>query len=200
MASLGLFGVPSSSAAHRPGQENAPGALRVAGLTRLLAETGHRVRDRPVVRWRPHPHQRRPHDLTRTLEVLRDARSHVAAIFRAGQIPLVVGGECTLTIAVVSAAADAGYEIGLVYFDGGPDVRTRVDNPVGVLDSMGVAHLLDLPGSEPELAGLGSRKPLLTPDRVSSLATRRGRRMLRAPRSKTGRLIPCQAESSVQPT
>jgi arginase len=41
-----------------------------------------------------------------------------------------------------------------------------VDNPVGVLDSMGVAHLLDLPGSEPELAGLGSRKPLLTPDRV----------------------------------
>jgi arginase len=31
---------------------------------------------------------------------------------------------------------------------------------------MGVAHLLDLPGSEPELAGLGSRKPLLTPNRI----------------------------------
>ena len=115
---------------------------------------------------RPHPHQRRPHDLTRTLEVLRDARSQVAAIFGAGQIPLVVGGECTLTIAVVSAAVEAGYEVGLVYFDGGPDLRTPVDNPVGVLDSMGVAHLLDLPGSEPELAGLGTRKPLLTPDRV----------------------------------
>ena len=31
---------------------------------------------------------------------------------------------------------------------------------------MGVAHLLDLPGSEPKLAGLGIRKPLLTPDQV----------------------------------
>jgi arginase len=169
MALLGLLGVPSSSAAHWPGQEKAPGALRAAGLTALLSETGHKVidhGDRPVARWRPHPHQRRPHDLTRTLEVLRDARSQVAAIFRAGQIPLVVGGECTLTIAVVSAAIEAGYEVGLVYFDGGPDLRTPVDNPVGILDSMGVAHLLDLPGSEPKLAGLGTRKPLLTPDRV----------------------------------
>ena len=79
MASLGLLGVPSSSAAHWPGQEKAPAALRAAGLTALLVETGHTVidhGDRPVVRWRPHPHQRRPHDLTRTLDVLRDARSH----------------------------------------------------------------------------------------------------------------------------
>jgi arginase len=128
MASLGLLGVPSSSAAHWPGQEKAPEALRAAGLATLLAETGHRVvdhGDRPVVRWRPHPHQqRRPHDLDRTLEVLRDTRSQVAAIFETGQIPLVAGGECTLTIAVVSAAVEAGLDLGLVYVDGGPDLRT----------------------------------------------------------------------------
>jgi arginase len=62
MASLGLLGVPSSSAAHWPGQEKAPEALRAAGLTTLLAETGHRVvdhGDRPVARWRPHSHQQR---------------------------------------------------------------------------------------------------------------------------------------------
>jgi arginase len=203
MASLGLLGVPSSSAAHWPGQEKAPGALRAAGLAALLAETGHKVidhGDRPVVRWRPHPHQRRPHDLTRTLEVLRDAQSQVAAIFRAGQIPLVVGGECTLTIAVVSAAVEAGYEVGLVYFDGGPDLRTPVDNPVGVLDSMGMAHMLDLPGSEPELVGLGTRNRCSRPIGCASSASRRGRRTLRALRSKTGRLVPCQAEGSVQPT
>jgi arginase len=86
------------------------GRCGAGGFTALLAETGYTVidhGDRPVVRWRPHPHQRRPHDLTRTLEVLRDARSQVAAIFRAGQMPLVVGGECTLTIAAVSAAVEA---------------------------------------------------------------------------------------------
>ena len=53
-----------------------------------------------------------------------------------------------------------------MYFDGGPDLRTPVDNPVGVLDSMGVVDLLNLPGSEPELAGLGTLRPLLTPDQV----------------------------------
>jgi hypothetical protein len=36
-------------------------------------------------------------------------------------------------------------------------VSAAVDNPVGVLDSMGVAHLLDLPGSEP-----GMRRPPMT--------------------------------------
>ena len=45
MASLDLLGVPSSSAAHWPGQEKAPRALRTAGLTALLSETGHRVID-----------------------------------------------------------------------------------------------------------------------------------------------------------
>jgi arginase len=58
MASLGLLGVPSSSAAHWRGQEKAPGALRAGGFTALLAETGYTVidhGDRPVVRWRPHP-------------------------------------------------------------------------------------------------------------------------------------------------
>jgi arginase len=169
MTSLGLLGVPSSAAAHWPGQEKAPQALRTAGLTAFLADTGRSVvdhGDRPVVRWRPHPRERRPHDLTRALGVLRDARDHVADICRAGQLPLVIGGECTVTVAVVSAAVETGHEIGLVYFDGGPDLRTPVDNPVGVLDSMTVAHLLNLPGTEPELAGLGTHKPLLTPDRI----------------------------------
>jgi arginase len=46
-----------------------------------------------------------------------------------------------------------------LYFDGGPDLRTPVDNPTGVLDSMAMAHLLDLPGSVADLAGLGARRP-----------------------------------------
>jgi arginase len=130
---------------------------------------------------------------------LRDTQSQVATIFLAGQIPLIVGGECTLTIAVVSAAVEAGHEIGLVYFDGGPDLRTPVDNPVGVLDSMGMANLLDLPGSEPELAGLGTRKPLLTPDRVCFFGQSSSAPDAPGARSKTGRSLPCQAKSSVQP-
>jgi arginase len=166
---IGLLGVPSSVAAHWPGQEKAPQALRSAGLVELLGEAGHDVvdyGDRPVARWRAHPQQRRPHDLSRILEVLRDAREHVGAILAANRTPLVIGGECSVSIAVIAAALDSGLDPALLYFDGGPDLRTPADNPTGIVDSMTVAHLLDLPGTAVELAGIGPRRPLLTPDRV----------------------------------
>jgi arginase family enzyme len=55
---FGLLGVPSSAAAHGPGQEKAPAALRQAGLPERLTAAGARVMDHgdlPVVRWRPGP-------------------------------------------------------------------------------------------------------------------------------------------------
>lgn len=166
---IGLLGVPSSAAAHWPGQEKAPAALREAGLIRLLREAGLEVEDhgdRPVVRWRPHPTERRPHNLSRVVEVLSDARAQVAEIFAAGRIPLVVGGECTLAIALYSAAVAHDGDVALLYFDGGQDLCNDPDNPESVLDGLGVGHLLDLPGTAPTLAGFGPRRPLLSPERL----------------------------------
>jgi arginase len=59
--------------------------------------------------------------------------------------------------------------VALLYVDGGPDLRTPADEPAGMLDAMGVAHMLDLPGADPRLAGFGPRRPLLTPDRICFL-------------------------------
>jgi hypothetical protein len=45
----------------------------------------------------------------------------------------------------------------------------QATNPTGILDSMGVAHLVDEPGTGVELAGLGPSRPLLRePDVPSS--------------------------------
>src|SRR5690606_15493312 len=58
-------------------------------------------------------------------------------------------------------------DVGLVYVDGGQDLMLPQDHPEEpILDSMGVAHLLDLPGTVEEIATLGPRRPLLTPDHV----------------------------------
>jgi arginase len=166
---LGLLGVPSSAAAHWPGQEKAPAALREAGLLGLLREAGLEVvdyGDRPVARFRPHPTEHQPHNLTRVLEVLADARGQIGRIFEAGRVPLVVGGECTLAIALYSAAVADDQDVALLYFDGGQDLSNDPDNPESVLDGLGVRHLLDLPGTAPALAGFGPRQPLLTPERL----------------------------------
>jgi arginase len=166
---LGMLGVPSSAAAHGPGQERAPAALRAAGLPRRLAEAGVAVADYgdlPVVRWRPDRGQRRPHNLDAVLGVLRETAARVGTILADGRLPLVLGGECTVTIAVLAACLDHGVDPALLYMDGGVDLFTPATNPTGILDSMVVAHLLDEPGAAAELAGIGPRRPLLADGRV----------------------------------
>ena len=169
MGEFGLLGVPSSAAAHGPGQEKAPAALRRAGLPERLSAAGLRIvdyGDLPVVRWRPDPRQRRPHNLQAVLGVLGKASRRLGEILADGRVPLVLGGECSVTIAVMSAFRDRGIEPALLYMDGGVDLFTPATNPTGILDSMGVAHLLDEPGTAAELAGLGPARPLLRDDRL----------------------------------
>src|ERR671919_2558871 len=58
--SWAVVGVPSSAAAHWPGLEKAPAALRAAGIVDVLRSTGLTVADDgdlPAVGWRSH---RRP--------------------------------------------------------------------------------------------------------------------------------------------
>jgi arginase len=74
-----------------------------------------------------------------------------------GAIPLVVGGDCTITLGVV---AGYGRDVRLVYVDGDMDLGSRgnTDTPgSGILDSTGVSHLLG--DGAPELTSLGAPTP-----------------------------------------
>lgn len=171
-----VLGVPSSRAAHWPGIEQGPSAWRAAGLVDALRAGGLPVRDlgdRPVARWRPEAPPAggagraadRPHDVAGVLEVLRDAADALAPVVDAGETPLVLGGECTVLLALVAATLTSRGDVGVVYVDGGQDLQLPADHPEEpILDSMGVAHLLDLPGVVDDLAGLGPRRPMLAPD------------------------------------
>lgn len=163
--------MPSSRAAHWPGIERGPAALRAAGLVAALERAGLDVTDhgdRPTARWRALPLVAgRPHDVGGVVDVLDDAEPAIAEVIASGETPLVLGGECTVALALVAAAVRAHGDVGLVYIDGGQDLHLPADNPEEpIFDSMGVAHLLDLPGAVPELAGRGPRRPLLAPDAV----------------------------------
>jgi arginase len=167
----GLLGVPSSVAAHWPGIEQGPGALRAAGLLETLHAQGVPVADHgdmAVARWTADRTDDQPNAWRKVVDVVSAAKSAIAVVLDAGQTPLVLGGECTLAIALVAAATERYGEVGLLYVDGGQDLMIPADHPrEPILDAMGVAHMLDLPGCVPELAGIGSRRPLLRPSDVA---------------------------------
>jgi arginase len=169
MIHFGLLGVQSSAGAHTPGQEKAARALREAGLLERIEAAGCAVTDYgdlAPVRSRPDAGHRRAQNLPLVVEVARSVADRVEAIVDAGQIPLVLGGDCTVTVGAVSGLLRAGRDPTLLYFDGGVDLYTPATQPEGHLDSMGVAHLIGEPGATPELSRIGPRNPMLSPSRV----------------------------------
>ena len=167
----GLLGVPSSVAAHWPGIEQGPAALRAAGLLETLRAHGVGVVDHgdlAIARWSAKVTNGRPNAWREVVEVVDTARAALSEVVAAGRAPLVLGGECTLAIALVAAVVEHLDDVGLLYVDGGQDLMIPVDHPhEPILDAMGVAHMLDLPGCVPELTGVGSRRPLLQPADVA---------------------------------
>jgi arginase len=167
----GVLGVPSSVAAHWPGIEQGPAARREGGLLEMLRAHGVRVADHgdlPVARWTADRNGDQPNAWRQVVQVVDAARSAISNVLLAGRAPLVLGGECTLTIALVARVVEQYGEVGLIYVDGGQDLMIPVDHPhEPILDAMGVAHMLDLPGCVPELAGIGPRRPLLQPADVA---------------------------------
>jgi arginase len=82
-----------------------------------------------------------------------------------GGAPLVLGGDCTITLGVV---AGSGHDVRLVYEDGDMDLGSLGDaeTPVsGILDSAGIGHLLG--AGAPELTGLAGSPPLIEPSRLT---------------------------------
>ena len=97
---IGLIGGPSSAAAHWPGQEKAPKALRAAGLVDQLRVAGSSVVDHgdlPRSRSRLDKVEKHPQNLTSVIQVARLVADQVELIRRGSEFPLVIGGDCTIS-------------------------------------------------------------------------------------------------------
>jgi arginase len=160
---VSILGVPTSAGSHNPGQDKAPAAWRAAGLIDGLRQAGLDVEDRgdlPATPFRPVRPDDGLRDTERVVAVAQAVAAEVAAVRADGRLPLVLGGDCTITLGVLAGSGPTG----LVYFDGDADLATPEHTDSAVADTMGMTHMLG--GGSPRLAGLGSRRPLLRPDQV----------------------------------
>jgi arginase len=169
-ARLGVIGVPSSAGAFAPGQEQAPRALRDAGLVDVLRRSGVEVSDHGDCepwRWRPDRGNPRAQNLANVLEIARDTARRVRDAIAQGQVTLVLGGDCTVGIGTVAGHVRREERVGLIYFDAHADLNVPHSVREGALDWMGLAHMLGEPGASPKLIGISEPAPLLDSEQVT---------------------------------
>jgi len=167
MTGFTLIGVPSSAGTHGIGQEQAPLQLRRAGLVERLLAAGIEIiddGDLPLALYRTRSPDRHQQNLDQVVTVAQRVAGKVEHLVAGGRVPIVLGGDCTITLGVVAGLQSHHPEAGLVYFDGDVDLNTPATTRSGILDGMGVAHLLG--DGAPALAGLGPRFPMLSAERL----------------------------------
>jgi len=166
---LALIGVPSSAGAYAPGQEKAPAAFREAHLLDMLRGRGIAVDDYGDVshfRWRADRKNPTAMNVEHIFKAAQETAEQIKRALTADAAALVLGGDCTVELGCVSGTAQVGENLGLIYVDLDTDMNTPNTTVSGALDWMGVAHMLGVDGTAQDLAAIGPRFPLLSPDSI----------------------------------
>ncbi len=148
-----IIGAPFDWGSSFRGSAQAPSAIRAAGLTRRvehLQALGVEIRDGgDVVAPQQFSEDSLPRGAAEMLEYAPGLMERIDEALLAGKIPIVLGGDHSVSIPAISATADAlrnspGHrEIGLVWVDAHPDLETPGPDSTNDLHAMAAAHLLD---------------------------------------------------------
>ena len=170
---IALIGAPTDIGAGHRGASMGPEALRVAGLAEALRERGLQVRDTgnlagPVNPWGP------PVEGYRHLEQVvawnRAVMDAVDAALRAGELPVLLGGDHCLGVGSITAVArycrQQGLKLRVLWLDAHADFNTHEVTPSGNVHGMpvaclcgvGPAALTTLGGPAPALAAADLRQ------------------------------------------
>lgn len=142
---IDVIGVPLDYGAGRRGVDMGPSAIRYAGLREGLQALSHQVCDLGNLSV-PLTETCDPGDpqlkyLAPIVEVGQRLASSVEASIAQGHVPLVLGGDHSLSLASVAGAA-RGRRLGLIWFDAHGDFNTAETTPSGNVHGMPLAVLL----------------------------------------------------------
>jgi arginase len=174
---ISLIGAPTDVGAGRRGASMGPEALRVAGIRQALERLSLPVVDRGNVSGPINPESPRVEGYRHLREVeawciaVRDA---VLTSLRDGDIPILMGGDHSLTIgsmaAVAQYCAERKIAATLLWLDAHADFNVADSSPTGNLHGMPVSILTGL--GPATLAGLGPAVPIVPADRIVQIGVR----------------------------
>ena len=159
---IALIGAPTSAAAMAAGHERAPSALREAGLVTRLQEAGYEVTDLGDSKtqvFQPDDDHPRARNLVAVLSALYDLRPRVEQAVKSGALPLVIGGDCAIALATLSAVHRYYRNVSLIWVDRDADMNIPATTPSGCIDGMVVSHIVGR--GAPELVRFWGEPPLV---------------------------------------
>ena len=174
---IALIGAPTDVGAGRRGASMGPEALRVARIADSLRRLGFAVRDHGNLAGPVNP-EREPEGGYRHLPEVatwcRAVHDACAAAFANGELPLLMGGDHSLSIGSIAAVARhcaaSNRPLVVLWLDAHADFNVAESSPTGNLHGMPVAVLT---GRGPEaLLGLGHARPMVPPDRIVQVGVR----------------------------
>jgi arginase len=159
---IGLLGVPTSAASLAPGYERGPAAWRGAGMVERLREAGFTVTDygdcteRAFAQDDEHPRAR---NAGQVLKVLEELRPKVEVAVKSGALPLVLGGDDSIVLAVIAGCRRYYRNVGLLYLDRDAGLNEPASTPSGCVDGMVISHAVGR--GAPELVRFWGEPPLV---------------------------------------
>lgn len=159
---IAIIGAPSSAAAFLPGSEKAPAALRAAGLIERLQSIGYEVTDlgdcAPRLFADDNEHKR-SRNIPEIVASLNDLKPRAEMALKSGALLLVLGGDCTQIVAMLTGARRYYKHVSLLWFDRDADLNTPASTPSGRLDGMVLASITGK--GSPELVRFWGEPPLV---------------------------------------
>jgi arginase len=171
---IDIIGVPIDLGADRRGVDMGPSAIRYAHLQNRLEALGYEVRDEGNVEVAIAEMCKITDAKMKYIDCIvpmsRRIAGAVATSVQAGNFPLVLGGDHSLSIGSVRGAA-RNRKIGVIWIDAHPDFNTGETTPSGNIHGMSLALL----------AGLGDKRliqlwdetvPVIDPAKIAIIGAR----------------------------
>jgi arginase len=171
---IALLGAPTSAASLTAGHEQAPGALRAAGLAARLTTAGFAVTDygdctaRTFQVDEEHPRAR---NVTQVLATLEELRPKVEIAVKSGALPVILGGDDSVVLAAIAGTRRYYRNVSLIYLDRDAGLNVPATTPSGCVDGMVISHVIGR--GAPELVRFWGEPPLVREPEVAIFGVER---------------------------
>jgi len=172
-----VIGVPMDFGASKKGADAGPEAIRRTDLIAKIKALGWSASDRgdiPVPERPKSAGEPKARFLAPILKVCSALAAETQKAHKAGELPIVLGGDHALGLGSVAGAsrhyASQGKSIGLLWVDAHGDMNTPATSPTGNVHGMPLAALVGM--GDKRMTGLGGPGPKVRPRNVCLIGSR----------------------------